>query len=95
MAEAVWKYPVPVGDLVQHAMPEGARLSLVEVSPAEPGTVLTWWVVDPSTQERTTRQFTAIGTGQEVYGRGTVLGSALHRETGLVWHLVEAFPKEG
>lgn len=93
MALTVWKYRQNVGEVAKHDMPKGASLTLVLVDADDPTVVSSWWLVDPLA-DRIARHFTTIGTGHQVFGSARFIGSARHDGTGLVWHLIEMFPKE-
>lgn len=86
MARAVWKFGVPLGDVVTIDMPEGAQILHVQAQNDIP---CMWALVDPLAQ-RVSRRFRFAGTGHEISESPLEhVGSFFMREGALVFHLFE------
>lgn len=84
---AVWKFPIPIDDIIAIKMPEGADLLHFGLQNDEP---TLWALVDPASplQER---YFRFAGTGHLIANRPdiTYVGTAVGWRGKLVWHLFE------
>lgn len=86
----VYKYDVPMAEVVTLELPEGARVLTVKMQGDHPKL---WALVDPS-QRLVTREFLLVGTGQEIAHPDTdaealpYLGS-FQPGHGLIFHLFE------
>lgn len=80
----IFKYELPVTDVVTVSMPKGAKILTVQ---PQRGAVTLWAEVDP-TARRVDRRFQIVGTGNNFDPNGArYLGSA---QTGIfVWHVYE------
>jgi hypothetical protein len=86
MSQTIWKFPLPIRDMVSLTMPVGAKvLSVAE----QHGDLCLWAVVD-DTAPRMERIFYVFGTGNPIVGVGTsrFVGTVLMAP--FVWHIFEA-----
>jgi len=83
----VWKFPIPVNDVVTIRMPRGAKVLHVG---DQFGTPTMWALVDPL-QPNENREFRFAGTGHPIEGHhiGAFVGTFFMREGGLVFHIFE------
>lgn len=85
--KAVWKFPVPIDDVVDINMPPGAKILHVA---EQFGAPCIWALVTPgeSTERRT---FRFAGTGHPIEERhaGTFVGTFFMEGGALVFHLFE------
>jgi hypothetical protein len=84
----IWKFPIEPADKFRLDLPKGARFLSVQMQHGEPQS---WWLVDPTTNEREARRFRVHGTGHEVDGadRLVFLGTFQLAGGALVFHLFE------
>ncbi len=84
MARTVWKYDVPLNDVVEVQMPQGSRILKFDT---QQGVLTLWALVSPEfTPER--RRFRLAGTGHPLpEGSLDYIGSCLQGP--FVWHLFE------
>ena len=88
----VYKYPLPVNDLVTIAMP---RLAHILTAHAQHGEICVWALVNPDEQEVEQRTFRIAGTGHDVNVPINCLryiGSAHLHGGSLVFHIFEVLP---
>ena len=88
--KTVWKYKLRVADQWTTVdMPLGARIVHVGVQDRVDQVCL-WAVVDPDA-EKEPREFTVLGTGDELRGNGEweYVGTAQTPVKSLVWHVWE------
>jgi len=83
----IWKYPIPVDDTFELALPHGARFLAVQNQRQEPQA---WFLVDPKATKQT-RRFALAGTGHPIADADqlTHLGTFQLRDGFLVFHLFE------
>jgi hypothetical protein len=82
----VYKYPLPVSDVVELEMPIGAEILYVDT---QRGDVCLWARVEPGADTEA-RRFRFAGTGHELGdGVGRHVGSCLMHEGRLVFHIFE------
>jgi len=80
----IWKFPLPLEDLVEVSMPKDSRiLSLA----CQDGQICMWAKCDPDAP-KVTRKFVIAGTGHPLpFGLGEFIGTVLMGP--LVWHVFE------
>ena len=85
--KTVWKYPIPVDDVVAITMPKGAEILHVS---EQHGTPTMWVLVDPLEPVQA-RQFRFAGTGHPIEDHHAVahVGSFFMQGGALVFHLFE------
>ena len=88
----IWKYTIPVTDVVVIKVPEGARF-LPFVASQAPGTLSLWAEVDPASGPEERRTVLVIGTGNSAGDVGRYIGSAL--DGAFVWHVYEGRDNSG
>lgn len=80
----IWKFKIPITDLIELEMPKGAQVIHVEGQ----GACGSMWAIVKPTAERVKRQFYLIGTGHNFDKEGKCyMGTFLTGE--FVWHLFE------
>lgn len=85
---SIWKYEVPVADLVSIEAPMPAQLLHVEATD-QGQTLLFWFIVTPGAS-RWTRTYRVIGTGHTAVGRLEVEQHVATVLSGpFVWHVFE------
>jgi hypothetical protein len=90
--EAIWKFPMPVQDIVEIALPTGARILTVQAQGPDKSLVL-WAIVCPDAPLET-RRFAVIGTGY-LYPQLTYLQYvATVQQHVFVWHVFETSQHE-
>ena len=84
--KTIWKYEIPVTDVVELSMPKDAHI-LPKVAAVAPNRLNVWAVVDPA-NELEIRQFLVVGTGNPLPEEASIwIGTVV---TGpFVWHLFE------
>lgn len=81
---SIYKYVLPIGDIVPVTMPEHAvLLSVAEQN----GALCLWAEVDPSNRE-VTREIRLRGTGHPLGDEGRYVGTVA-MTYGLVWHVYD------
>jgi hypothetical protein len=86
----VWKYDIPVDDLVHTFQVPPGRVVHVGTQD-RPDVVQLWMEVDES-EQRNARRFQVFGTGHDIPDKSTHVGSVIaHRLPDLVWHVFEVF----
>ena len=85
-ASTIWKFPLPIGDEVSVAMPEGAKVLTVAAVGEAP---FVWVLVDVSAPT-VERRFAVRGTGHPLGDVGDYLGTFMLASGGLVFHVFEA-----
>jgi hypothetical protein len=88
MAATIWKFPLPIGDVVDVPMPEGARVLTVAAISDAP---FLWAIVDPYAPV-VDREFVIRGTGHPLGDVGAYLGTFIVLGGTLVFHVFEARP---
>ncbi len=85
--KTVWKYSIPVADLVCIEVPKGGKPLCVQV---QHETACVWILVD-TYQPHVTRQFRVLGTGHDIHpdGAGDYIGSFQLAGGALVFHLFD------
>lgn len=87
----MWKFPLPVEDTFEVAMPVGATVLTVGTQPTDVGDVpVMWATVDPGATTKT-RTFHTRGTGHLFTGtEGPYVGTYLLYEGKFVGHVFES-----
>jgi hypothetical protein len=88
--KSIWKYELPVEDIVKVEMQADAEILCVQ---SQQGTPCIWAVVDPKTT-KCTRTFRIIGTGHPVsddLSKMKYIGTFQMRDGFLIFHLFEIF----
>lgn len=86
MRQAVWKFPVPVGDHIEIIMPTGARVLTVQAQNDEPHI---WAMCNPLAPLEP-RRFQVLATGENTYSDlGPFVGTFQLNGGALVFHLFE------
>jgi len=82
---AIWKYPLPLQDVVELMLPRGARVLTMQ---KQNGQLTMWALVDPLAPLYL-RSFAIVGTGNPAPNpeQGTYLATA--QSGPFVWHLFE------
>lgn len=78
----IYKYPVPLG-YFQHQLPWGSKVVAVATQNGN----AQMWVEQDTAEDKTTREFVAIGTGHEI--PGGYVHRATWQDPPFVWHLYE------
>ena len=81
----VFKYPIPIDDVVAVAMPVGSEVLSVGWQPGDPHHIQLWARVD-TTQPKGEMWFRVVGTGHP-NATGTYVGTVLLHEGALVFHV--------
>lgn len=87
MSKVIWKFDLPMRDVVTVPMPRGASVLHVNAQHDNP---MLWALCDP-TAEMTEREFRFTGTGHPIEDRhiGTYIGTFQMRGGQLVFHVFE------
>ena len=81
----IYKYPIPVEDLITINMPNGAKILTVQMQNSEP---CIWALVDID-EHKINKYFRLYGTGMEVPEGLKYIGTFQMLNGGLVFHLFE------
>ena len=90
MSQAIWKYAVPVQDMITLMIPRNAQVLTVQVQHGEPQL---WALVDPDNPPEQ-RTFRLAGTGHVIEGSVNIfsyVGTYQLDDGALVFHLFELF----
>lgn len=90
MNRVIWKFPIPLGELVTISLPAATQVRLTGLDPAT-GEVTIWVELDPDAA-RVDRRFLVYGTGHPIKGDGGYpwdihVGSVIADP--FVWHVYE------
>lgn len=91
--KTIWKVDVAVQDEEQEfSLPQGATfIDCGVTATTAPGHVSLWATVDTfCPMERVTLR--VVGTGQQIYGGESWVGTSHSLTAALVWHIVRCFP---
>lgn len=86
--KSIWKYPLPVTDVVSIRMPVGAVVLTVQLRWTQ---VCLWAMVDTDAPTMETRRFRVFGTDHPVEGveADGYIGTVQQMDGAMVWHVFE------
>jgi hypothetical protein len=85
-AKTIWKFPLPIADLVHVVMPKGACVLTVAAVHEE---AFLWAIVDRAAP-MVERPFAIRGTGHALGAVGSYIGTFMLQSGGLVFHVFDA-----
>jgi hypothetical protein len=85
-AQTIWKFPIPVRNVVVPRIPHGAAFLHAAPSPTDPHAVDTWWEVDTRAVPVPVA-IHVVGTGHPIPQNAREHLATVPMPSGLVWHL--------
>jgi putative transposon-encoded protein len=86
MSDTIWKFVVPLGEVVKIELPIGSKFRHVGIDPASLQPAV-WVQVNPKVEVMGQRQLTVFGTGHPIDLGWNYVGTTIDGE--FVWHIFE------